>query len=259
MEKGKLLRTSKLERETKETKINAFLALDGVGMREISTGIGFFNHILTAFSVHSGVDLSLKCEGDLYVDGHHTVEDTGIVLGKLVNDALGDKNSIERYGHAVIPMDDALASCTVDAGGRAYTVVNAEFKDFRTGEFENCLVKEFFTAFANNAGFTIHISVTGENDHHKIEAMFKAFAHALKLAIQPNERGDALSSKGMIDSSFSANYSQENDDGDVSDEKLVSEIEMYFRRLDEFSERFGNRAGRSHGWDCGEFRRSKNV
>lgn len=192
------MRTSQIERKTKETEIKVSINLDGSGKNDIKTGIGFFDHMLTAFSVHSGIDIDLKVKGDLEVDGHHTVEDTGIVLGKAFAEAIGDKKGIARYGTAFVPMDEALAFASLDISGRPYLAFNAEFSDNKTGDFDNCLTVEFFRAFAMNSLITLNLkSIEGENDHHKIEAMFKATAHALKDAIKI-EGDTILSSKGAL-------------------------------------------------------------
>lgn len=193
------MRSAKIYRKTKETDIFLSLSLDGTGKTDIFTGIGFFDHMLTALSVHSGMDLDLKCEGDLNVDGHHTVEDCGIVLGKAFAEAIGDKAGIARYGSAYIPMDEALGFCAVDISGRPFLVFDAEFSDDRVGEFDTCLTEEFFRAFAFNAGITLHVkSLYGKNDHHKCEAMFKACAHALKMAKAVTD-GAVLSTKGVLE------------------------------------------------------------
>lgn len=155
--------------------------------------------MLTALTVHGGFDLKLKCDGDLYVDGHHTVEDCGIVLGKALAEALGDKSGIVRFGSAYVPMDEALSFCAVDISGRPYLVFDAEFTDDRTGTFDNCLTEEFFRALAFNAGITLHVkNVYGRNDHHKIESMFKAVAYALKTAVRKNSDGSVVSTKGTL-------------------------------------------------------------
>jgi imidazoleglycerol-phosphate dehydratase len=193
-----MTRIAQIKRATKETAIEINLNLDGSGKSEISTGIGFFDHMLAAFTLHSGFDLSIKVQGDLIVDGHHTVEDTGIVLGQCFAKALGDKSGIARFGSFYIPMDEALAFCAIDISGRPYLVFQASFDNQKTGSFENCLVEEFFRAFAFNAGITLHVKVLyGSNDHHIIEALFKAVAHALKAAIEEQENG-ALSTKGSL-------------------------------------------------------------
>ena len=192
------MRTAQVERNTKETKISASLSLDG-GEVEISTGIGFFDHMLTAFACHGGFGLKLKAEGDLEVDTHHTGEDTGIVLGKAFKEALGDMSGIERYGSFSVPMDESIAYADVDISNRPFLVFNADFKQELCGDFETCVTEEFWRAFADNAKVTLHINVPyGENAHHQIEAIFKAVAHALKIAVTKNESGEVLSTKGVL-------------------------------------------------------------
>jgi imidazoleglycerol-phosphate dehydratase len=192
------MRTGEIKRKTKETDINLRLSVDGEGNADVRTGIGFFDHMLTALAVHAGFDLTLSCEGDLGVDGHHTVEDTGIALGQAFAQALAVKSGIARYGFFLLPMDESLASCTVDIGGRAWLVFDAAFRADRIGDLDTQLVREFFQAFAFNAQVTLHLNMLyGENDHHKCEALFKAFAHALKAAV--HLEGDRLlSSKGVL-------------------------------------------------------------
>lgn len=193
------MREGKLERATKETTIQARLDLDGPGKAEVSTGIGFFDHMLTAMAVHGGFDLSLSAAGDLHVDGHHTVEDCGIVLGKALAIALGDKSGLSRYGSFWLPMDEALAMAAVDVSGRPFLHYNAAFRNERIGDYETCLTKEFFQALAFNAGITLHINLLyGENDHHGCEAVFKAVGHALEAAVKKNATGDVLSTKGVL-------------------------------------------------------------
>ncbi|HOO61388.1 MAG TPA: imidazoleglycerol-phosphate dehydratase HisB [Bacillota bacterium] len=194
-------RTATLERDTKETKINATICLDGNGESNIDTGIGFFDHMLDLFTRHGGFDLTVKAVGDLRVDGHHTVEDIGIVLGKMIGEALGDKRGICRYGNATIPMDETLATCALDISGRPFLVMNTSFTSEKCGEFATELVEEFFRAVSFNAGITLHLAVPyGTNDHHKIEAMFKAFARALRMAVAVDTRfADSIpSTKGML-------------------------------------------------------------
>ncbi|MBQ8119357.1 MAG: imidazoleglycerol-phosphate dehydratase HisB [Ruminococcus sp.] len=192
------MRTANIARKTKETDIELSVNLDGKGEVSVDSGIGFFDHMLTALAVHSGVDMNIKCKGDLYVDGHHSVEDIGICLGKAFAEALGDKAGIARYGSAYVPMDEALAFCSLDISGRAFLVFDANFSDDRIGEFDTCLAEEFFRAFAFNAGITLHIRQEyGKNDHHICEAIFKAVAHALKQALAYNG-GAVLSTKGVL-------------------------------------------------------------
>ncbi|HML36565.1 MAG TPA: imidazoleglycerol-phosphate dehydratase HisB [Bacillota bacterium] len=192
------MREGYIKRETKETRIELTLNVDGSGKNQIDTGVGFFNHMLTAFAVHSGFDLSISCKGDLEVDCHHSIEDIGIALGKAFGEAVSDKIGIERYGSFTIPMDEALASCSVDVSGRPFLVFNAEFGDYRLGDMDSAMVEEFFRAFAMNALVTLHINLFyGKNDHHKAEAVFKAFAHAMKAAVKIEGSG-LLSSKGSL-------------------------------------------------------------
>mgnify|MGYP002643728075 FL=1 len=188
-----------VERKTRETEVSVEVTIDGKGIADISTGIGFFDHMLTALSVHSGISMSIKCKGDLYVDGHHTVEDTGIVLGQALSKALGDKSGIVRYGSAYIPMDEALGFCSLDISNRPFLVFNGEFTNQMIGEYDTCLTEEFFRAFAVNAGITLHVNmVYGKNDHHKCESVFKAVAHALKMAVKETGSGETLSTKGGL-------------------------------------------------------------
>ncbi|HCU32671.1 MAG TPA: imidazoleglycerol-phosphate dehydratase HisB [Ruminococcaceae bacterium] len=188
-----------VKRTTKETDIQVTLNLDGTGICRADTGIGFFDHMLTALAVHSGMDLTVRAKGDLEVDCHHTVEDVGIVLGKALAQALGDKGGIARYGSAHIPMDEALAFSVLDISGRPYLVFSAPLKNERVGAFDTCMTEEFFRALCMNAGITLHLQVLyGANDHHMIEAAFKAFAHSLRQAAAPMEKGKILSSKGIL-------------------------------------------------------------
>lgn len=192
------MRTSNIQRNTKETKINIELNLDG-GDVEVSTGIGFFDHMLTAFGVHGGFGLRVEVKGDLEVDTHHTAEDTGIVLGKAFKEALGDMSGIERYGSFSIPMDESLAQVSLDISNRPFLVFNAKFEQELCGDYETCVTEEFWRAFAMNSGITLHINVLyGANAHHQIEAIFKAVAHALKIAITKNSNGAVLSTKGVL-------------------------------------------------------------
>lgn len=191
------MRTAKIERKTYETNIKISLSLDG-GKVEVKTGIGFFDHMLTAFATHGGFGLNIKAIGDLEVDCHHTVEDVGIVLGKAFCEALGDRKGIKRFGNMFIPMDESLAKAFVDISGRPYLVLNADFSQERVGDFDSCLCTEFFRAFAFNAQITLHIGVEyGNNAHHEIEAMFKAVAHALSIATKQTN-GEVLSTKGVL-------------------------------------------------------------
>ena len=192
------MRASNIQRNTKETKINIELNLDG-GDVEVSTGIGFFDHMLTAFGVHGGFGLMVEVKGDLEVDTHHTAEDTGIVLGKAFKEALGDMSGIERYGSFSIPMDESLAQVSLDISNRPFLVFNAKFEQELCGDYETCVTEEFWRAFAMNSGITLHINVPyGTNAHHQIEAIFKAVAHALKIAVTKNSDGAVLSTKGVL-------------------------------------------------------------
>ena len=191
------MRTATVERNTKETQIAATLCLDG-GEVAVSTGNGFFDHMLTAFAVHGGFGLQLTVQGDLEVDTHHTVEDTGIVLGQALRRALGDFGGIARYGGFAVPMDESLARCDLDLSNRPFLVFRATFHQERCGDYETCVTEEFWRAFAVNAGITLHIDVPyGTNAHHQIEAIFKAVGHALHGAVQPTG-GAVLSTKGVL-------------------------------------------------------------
>lgn len=193
------MRKAEIIRTTKETDIKVSIAFDGEVKADISTGIGFFDHMLTALSVHSGISMDIKVKGDLYVDGHHTVEDTGIVLGQAFAKALGDKSGIKRYASAYIPMDESLALASMDISNRPFLVFNADLKNEKIGEYDTCLTEEFFRSFAFNAGITLHINLLyGSNDHHKCEAIFKSVAHALKIATEITEKGKTLSTKGVM-------------------------------------------------------------
>ena len=193
------MRESQVKRKTKETDIEIKVTLDGQGKTNIDTGIGFFDHMLTALSKHSGISMDIKVKGDLHVDGHHTVEDTGIVLGKALFEALGDKSGITRYGSAFIPMDESLAFCSLDISNRPFLVFQGSFTNAMIGGYDACLTEEFFRAFAFNAGITLHVNMMyGSNDHHKCEAAFKDVAHALKTAVTPLSEGKTLSTKGVL-------------------------------------------------------------
>lgn len=192
-------RESKIKRKTKETDIHLSLSLDGQGVSNIDTGIGFFDHMLSTFCLHGGFDIELECKGDLNVDCHHTIEDVGIVLGKAFSESLGDKKGIRRYGMYTIPMDEALATCNLDISNRPYLVFNAKFTAPKIGDMDAQMVKEFFNAFAVNAGITLHLNlVYGSNDHHIAEALFKAFGYALKQGVERSEKGETLSTKGCL-------------------------------------------------------------
>jgi imidazoleglycerol-phosphate dehydratase len=192
------MRSGEVKRKTAETDIRVTLLPDGGGKPDISTGIGFFDHMLTAFAVHSGFGVEISCAGDLEVDGHHTVEDVGIAMGLAFARAADTREGIARYGNFVVPMDEALAACSVDVCGRGVLVWNGVFSGPVVGGMDTQLVKEFFRAFASNAAVTLHINILyGENDHHKCEAAFKAFAHAVKEAVR-RTGGEALSTKGSL-------------------------------------------------------------
>lgn len=193
-------RSASIKRTTRETDITAFLDLDGTGSGAIETGIGFFDHMLEGFSRHGLFDLKLDARGDLAVDGHHTVEDTGLVLGSAIREAAGDKKGIRRYGSCILPMDDALVLCAVDLGGRPYFSFDCDFTAQKVGSFDTALVREFFYAVSYTAGMNLHLKkLSGVNDHHVIEAMFKAFAKALDTAVSRDERiQDVLSTKGSL-------------------------------------------------------------
>ena len=195
------MRSAQISRETKETKINITIDLDG-GEVDISTGIGFFDHMLTAFAVHGGFGLSVEVSGDLEVDCHHTIEDTGIVLGKAFDKVLGDKGGIKRFGSFYVPMDEALGFCSLDISGRPFLVYDAGGPMApMIGNYDTELTEEFLRAFAFNAGITLHVKVMyGTNSHHKVEAIFKALGHALRTAVKidPEAADEIPSTKGML-------------------------------------------------------------
>ena len=195
------MRTSTISRETKETTISLTIDLDGSGKTQLDTGVGFFDHMLDAFSRFALVDLAVSCKGDLHVDEHHTIEDVGICLGKAIRDALGDRAGIRRVGSAYMPMDEALAFAAIDISGRPYLAYAADFSTLRCGDMGVQMAEEFFRAVVMNAGLTVHLNViAGRNDHHKLEAMFKAFGLALRdaMAADPRVTG-VLSTKGALD------------------------------------------------------------
>ena len=193
-------RKASIERKTAETDIKLALNLDGTGVSNVDTGIGFFDHMLKSFAKHGFFDMNCVVRGDLEVDSHHTIEDTGIVLGKAIKEAVGDKAGIKRYGSFVMPMDETLVMCAIDLSGRPYLNFEANFNQERCGYFETELVKEFFYAVSYSAGMNIHIKqLAGDNTHHVIEAMFKAFAKALDMATSLDSRiTDVLSTKGKL-------------------------------------------------------------
>lgn len=193
-------RIGKSERETKETKVSVDFKIDGEGNAQIDTGIGFFDHMLEGFCRHGLFDLSVSCEGDLHVDGHHTVEDCGIVLGEAIKEAIGDKKGIKRYGNMILPMDDALCLCAIDLCGRPYFSYEADFPTERIGYLDSELIREFFYAVSYSCGMNLHIKViSGINSHHIAEAMFKSFGKALDMATMFDDRiKDVLSTKGTL-------------------------------------------------------------
>jgi imidazoleglycerol-phosphate dehydratase len=192
------MRTAQVNRTTKETDIRLSLCLDG-GDVSVDTGIGFFDHMLNSFATHGSFGLTLKVKGDLHVDEHHTVEDTGIVLGMAFAQALGDKSSIDRFGSFYVPMDEALAFASVDVSGRPFLVFDADFPQDRCGGYDCAMTVEFMRALAYNAGITLHVkSLYGANSHHITEALYKAAAHALRLAVRENNSGQPLSTKGVL-------------------------------------------------------------
>ncbi|MCR4896952.1 MAG: imidazoleglycerol-phosphate dehydratase HisB [Lachnospiraceae bacterium] len=194
------MRDAKITRKTRETDIAIELNLDGSGKADIATGIGFFDHMLEGFTRHGFFDLKCKVKGDLQVDGHHTVEDTGIALGSAIKEALGDKVGIRRYGYFILPMDEVLVLCAVDLSGRPYLRFEHSFKAPMVGALDTELVHEFFYALSYSAGMNLHIKVLESgNAHHEIEAMFKAFAKALDMAVSYDERVEGvLSTKGTL-------------------------------------------------------------
>jgi imidazoleglycerol-phosphate dehydratase len=195
------MRIAKVNRKTKETSIEAEVNLDGKGIYKIDTGIGFLNHMLEQLSKHSLVDINLVAKGDLHIDLHHTTEDSGIVLGEAIAKALGDKKGIKRYAHAYIPMDETLSRVSLDISNRPYLVWNVKLKVEKLGEMDTELFKEWFQAFSQSAGITLHIeNIYGDNSHHIIESCFKGLARALRLALEKDARaGDSLpSTKGIL-------------------------------------------------------------
>ena len=193
-------RIGQIKRNTSETQIEIALCLDGSGKADVSTGIGFFDHMLCSFARHGQFDLSVRAKGDLHVDCHHTIEDTGIVLGQAIAEALADKKQIRRYGSSILPMDEALVLCALDLSGRPYLVYDADIPSGRVGGFDTEMAKEFFYAISYSAGMNLHLRMlSGANSHHMIEAMFKAFARALDEATAIDERiKDVLSTKGVL-------------------------------------------------------------
>lgn len=196
-----MARTAEVKRETKETQIRVAIDLDGTGTSTVSTGIGFYDHMLESFARHGGFDLEVKTVGDLHIDMHHTVEDTGIVLGQAVNQALGAFKGIRRFGHAYVPMDETLTRCAIDLSNRPYLIWRVDFARAKVGDMDTELFKEFHHAFAMNAGACVHLeTLYGENSHHIAESGFKALARALRAAVEldPKTHGQAPSTKGVL-------------------------------------------------------------
>jgi imidazoleglycerol-phosphate dehydratase len=199
------MRAAKVERNTKETRITAEVALDGSGLSEIATGIGFLDHMLDQLSRHSLIDLKLAAKGDLHIDYHHTTEDTGIVIGQALSEALGDRRGIMRYGEATIPMDETLTRVALDASNRPYLIWKVAFSRPKLGEMDTELFKEWFQAFAQHGGLTLHIeNLYGENNHHIVESCFKGVARALRqaIAIDPRKADAVPSTKGVLGGSL---------------------------------------------------------
>lgn len=193
------MRTATIHRQTSETNIRLSLHLDGSGRHEISTGVGFLDHMLTAVAVHALFDLTVQANGDLHIDPHHTIEDAGIVFGQALNMAVGDRKGIYRLGHAYVPMDEALGFVALDFSGRPYTVFRAKWRTPAIGQFPTDLVQHFFESVAVHGRLTLHAKGNGRNDHHKAEALFKALARALRLAVAIDpHRADVPSSKGTL-------------------------------------------------------------
>jgi imidazoleglycerol-phosphate dehydratase len=194
-------RTAEITRNTAETQITARVDLDGTGRANLSTGIGFFDHMLDQIARHGLIDLDIQAKGDLHIDGHHTVEDVGITFGQAVAKAIGDKKGIRRYGHAYVPLDEALSRVVIDFSGRPGLVMNVPFKSGMIGTFDTQLAHEFFQGFVNHAFVTLHIdNLRGENAHHQCETVFKAFARALRAAVEldPRASGTIPSTKGSL-------------------------------------------------------------
>jgi imidazoleglycerol-phosphate dehydratase len=195
------MRTAKITRKTTETDVQVSLHLDGSGRFSVATGVGFFDHMLEQLARHSLIDLDVKAKGDLHIDSHHTVEDTGIAIGQAIAKALGDRKGIRRYASALLPMDETLVRCAIDVSGRAYLIWNVEFPSGRIGEFDTELVGEWFRALAMNAGVTLHVErIRGENSHHIAEGCFKALARTLREAIEvdPRQSDRIPSTKGSL-------------------------------------------------------------
>lgn len=195
------MRQASITRNTSETKISASLNLDGTGQYDVTTGIGFLDHMLAQLSRHSLIDITLKVDGDLHIDGHHTTEDSGIALGQAFAQALGDKKGITRFGHAYVPMDETLSRVALDISGRPYLIWKVDFRRDKLGDMDTELFKEWFGAFAQHAGLTLHVeNIYGENNHHIIESCYKALARALRAAItlDPRAANSVPSTKGSL-------------------------------------------------------------
>jgi imidazoleglycerol-phosphate dehydratase len=197
---GHGMRTAKIDRQTGETQVSLVLNLDGSGKSEVATGVGFLDHMLELFARHAAVDMTVRAEGDLHVDAHHTVEDVGICLGRALRTALGEKTAIRRYGHITLPMEEALVSAAVDLGGRYAMVFQVDMPAARVGDFDSELVEDFWQAAAANALCNLHVILHhGRNTHHICEAVFKAVARALRMAVEPDPRiRDVPSTKGTL-------------------------------------------------------------
>jgi imidazoleglycerol-phosphate dehydratase len=194
-------RTAKIDRKTNETNVSVELNLDGTGAYNVDTGIGFFDHMLEQLSKHALLDLTIKAKGDLHIDGHHTAEDVGITIGQAIKEAVGDKRGIRRYGHFDLVMDEARTSVSLDLSNRAFLVWDVKFTTDRLGEMDTELFQEFFNALAGAAGITLHVTqLAGTNNHHIIEATFKAFAKSLRMALEsdPRAKGVLPSTKGAL-------------------------------------------------------------
>ena len=192
------MRTSSVSRQTRETSISVELNLDGNGNSKITTGIGFFDHMLASFARHGLFDLTIKATGDLHVDDHHLVEDMGLTLGEAFGKALGDKSKIERFGHALIPMDEAISIVAVDVSGRGYAIFKADFTSENIGGYSTRMTRHFIDSFARAAGINLNVKIEGEDDHHKVESMFKSLGVALHMATRKNEKRGVPSTKGTL-------------------------------------------------------------
>lgn len=189
-----MTRTATITRKTNETDVTVSVDLDGSGAADIATGVGFFDHLLTSFAHHSLIDVTLRCEGDLHIDDHHTVEDSMLVLGEALAGALGTRAGINRFGDAAVPMDEALASCAVDVGGRPYSMISVEPTNAMIGTFTTQNFAHALEAFARTSGFSLHLTATGANDHHLLEAAIKAVARAVRSAVAPDARRVGIAS-----------------------------------------------------------------